>query len=173
LFIPGSPASRLAGAGDLTRLSAAHRRELDGALFPQHLSSSVFQIEVQADFSAAHALVIGGGLEPVHGHNWHITATLRGARLDDDGLLVDFHMVERHLRDIAAAFHNGNLNDQRPFRGGEPGALNPSAENVARHIAEELSGRIAGKLPPGIALVSVRITEAPGCAATYYPADKP
>jgi 6-pyruvoyltetrahydropterin/6-carboxytetrahydropterin synthase len=126
----------------------------------------VYQIEVEAEFSAAHALVIAGRREPIHGHNWHVTAKVRGNELDADGLLVDFHMVERHLREIAAGFHNGNLNDSEPF--GKNGH-NPSAENVARHIADELQRRIAGGLPRGAQLVSVRITEAPGCAATFYP----
>lgn len=125
----------------------------------------MFTIAVQAGFSAAHAISIGGRLEPVHGHNWLITATLAGPALDGDGLLLDFHLVERHLREIAAAYHNGNLNDHEPFRAG----LNPTAENVARHFADELARRLDGKLPPESAITSIRITEAPGCAATYYP----
>jgi 6-pyruvoyltetrahydropterin/6-carboxytetrahydropterin synthase len=131
---------------------------------------SVYQIEVQAEFSAAHALVIAGKREPVHGHNWHITATVRGGALDGDGLLVDFHLVERTLREIAAAFHNGDLNEHVPFRSEGGAGVNPSAENVARHIADELSGRLTGRLPRGAQIVSVRLTEAPGCAATYFPA---
>lgn len=124
----------------------------------------MFEINVQAEFSAAHAIRIGGELEPVHGHNWHITASIAGDELDSDGLLVDFHLVERQLREIASFYHNGNLNDLEPF-----GTLNPSAENVARHIGEELWRRLAGRMPRGARLTSLRITEAPGCAAIYYP----
>lgn len=125
----------------------------------------MYQVAVHAEFSAAHAIVIRGETEPLHGHNWHITAIVEGPELDRDGLLVDFHLVEHHLRDIAAGFHNQNLNACRPFADG----LNPTAENIARYLAEELSGRMAGRLPRGASLHSIRITEAPGCAATYFP----
>lgn len=121
----------------------------------------MFEVSVETTFAAAHALLIAGRREPLHGHNWHITVTLAGPTLDADGLLLDFHAVERLLRDITAPFHNNNLNDIPPFTD-----LNPSAENVALHIARALSAGLRG----GSATVrSVRVTEAPGCAATYYP----
>ncbi len=124
----------------------------------------MFEISVETEFSAAHALLIDGRREPLHGHNWHVTATVAGPDLDRDGLLCDFHAVERALREITARFQNANLNDLPPFAAG----LNPSAENVARHIAERLAA-----LPVGARLESVRVTEARGCAATYRPAEQP
>jgi 6-pyruvoyltetrahydropterin/6-carboxytetrahydropterin synthase len=129
----------------------------------------MYEIAVQAEFSAAHAVAIGGRLEPVHGHNWLVTVVLAGPDLDADGLLVDFHLVERHLRQIAAELHNSSLNEHERFRGG----VNPTAEQVARSFADELAQRLAGRLPAGAAIRSVRITEAPGCAATYYPKTSP
>jgi hypothetical protein len=42
---------------------------------------------------------------------------------------------------------------------------NPTAELVARHVAEE----VAGALPAGVRLGSVSIGEAPGCEAIYRP----
>ncbi len=127
----------------------------------------MFEISVETDFAAAHAILIGGVREPVHGHNWHVTATLSGPRVDSEGLLCDFHLVESGLRDITGRWHNRNLNDAPPFGG--PAGINPSAENVARQIADELTRALAGRVPAGVRLSSVRITEAPGCAATYRP----
>jgi 6-pyruvoyltetrahydropterin/6-carboxytetrahydropterin synthase len=124
----------------------------------------IFEISVEAEFAAAHSLVIGGEREPVHGHNWHVTVTAAGPQLDADGLLCDFHLIERFLRELIAPMHNRNLNDLPAFA-----ALNPSAENVARHIADQLIAGLERKLAPRAAIASVRITEAPGCAATYYP----
>jgi 6-pyruvoyltetrahydropterin/6-carboxytetrahydropterin synthase len=129
----------------------------------------VFEISVQAEFAAAHALVIAGVREPVHGHNWHVTVTLEGSTLDQDGLLCDFHTVESSLRDLIGAFHNRNLNEVEPFRGG----VNPSAENVARYLAEELSTGLEPDLAPHARIVAVRVTEAPGCAATYRLPSRP
>jgi 6-pyruvoyltetrahydropterin/6-carboxytetrahydropterin synthase len=125
----------------------------------------VFEISVQTEFSAAHAILIAGQREPLHGHNWLVTVTLAGPRLGPDGLLCDFHLVETALRELAARFHNRALNDLPPFSG----HLNPTAENVARYIADELSRALNGRLPEGVRLASVRVTEAPGCAATYRP----
>lgn len=122
----------------------------------------MFEITVQAEFAAAHALVIAGVREPIHGHNWHVTVTVAGEKLDADGLLCDFHTVEDVLKQTIAPFHNANMNDTAPFD-----RLNPSAENVARHIAEALSAALNEALSPHAAIASVRVTEAPGCAATY------
>ena len=120
----------------------------------------MFQLRIEAVFSAAHAIAIRGARETLHGHDWRITAIVQAPRLDADGLVCDFHLVERDLRDIAARFHNRNLNDVAPFTD-----LNPTAEHVAMHLATEL----ARTLPSGVSLYSLTVTEAPGCAATYLP----
>jgi 6-pyruvoyltetrahydropterin/6-carboxytetrahydropterin synthase len=125
---------------------------------------SVFEISVQTEFCAAHALVIAGQKEPLHGHNWRVTATLAGEALDADGLLCDFHAVEAALAEVIAPFRNADLNRAPPFTD-----VNPSAENVAKHIGIALQVR----LKPGPARVSsVSVTEAPGCVATYRPPDR-
>ncbi|GJM20048.1 MAG: 6-carboxytetrahydropterin synthase QueD [Phycisphaeraceae bacterium] len=124
----------------------------------------MFEITVEADFSAAHALTVAGIKEPVHGHNWHVTVTLVGDELDDDGLLCDFHTVEGTLHAIVEVFNNQNINDHAAFR-----ENNPSAERVAEYIAGELDQRIAPTLAPHARLAAVTVTEAPRCTATYRP----
>lgn len=120
----------------------------------------MYELSVEAEFCAAHALLIGGRREPLHGHNWRVTVTVAGPALDADGLLVDFHAVERSLAGLLRPFRDRNLNEVEPFI-----AINPSAEHVARHIGAE----IARTLPPGVRLAGVRVTEAVGCAAVYRP----
>jgi 6-pyruvoyltetrahydropterin/6-carboxytetrahydropterin synthase len=124
----------------------------------------MYSLTIESVFAAAHSIAIRGDRESVHGHHWHITATIEGESLDSDGLLCDFHIVERALAEVASKFHNRNLNEIRPFD-----ILNPSAEMVARHIHEELSKRVGPTITPRARLASVRVTEAPGCAATYRP----
>jgi 6-pyruvoyltetrahydropterin/6-carboxytetrahydropterin synthase len=124
----------------------------------------MYSLTIESVFAAAHSIAIRGDREPVHGHHWHVTATIEGESLDSDGLLCDFHVVERALAEIASKFHNRNLNEIRPFD-----ILNPSAEMVARHIHEELSKRVGPTITPRARVASVRVTEAPGCAATYRP----
>ena len=124
------------------------------------ISSPMYVLTVESVFSAAHAIVIRGEREAVHGHDWRVTATIEGPELDGDGLLCDFHAAEGALREITGRFHNRSLNETAPFD-----AVNPTAENVARHIGETLASRLA--LPDGVRVAGVRVTEAVGCAAAW------
>jgi 6-pyruvoyltetrahydropterin/6-carboxytetrahydropterin synthase len=123
----------------------------------------VHTLTIHAVFSAAHAIVIRGIREPVHGHNWRVSAVVAGPALDQDGLLLDFHALERSLAAIIAPFHNNDLNRTPPFD-----RVNPTAEHVAKHIAESLAGRIDPEaVKRGVGVVSVSVTEAEGCVAKY------
>lgn len=122
----------------------------------------MFELTVEATFSAAHAILIGGEREPLHGHDWHVTACVAGDTLDAEGLLIDFHAFEESLAAILRPFRNANLNDTPPFD-----RTNPTAENVARHIARSLVERARMPSAGNTRVAWVRVTEAPGCAATY------
>lgn len=125
----------------------------------------MYEITVEREFCAAHAITIAGAREPLHGHNFHVTATIAGDTLDADGLLCDFHTVNALLKEICRPFVNANLNAVPPFD-----RVNPSAEHIARHIAEQLAERLDPALAPAARVASVRVTETTGCAATYRPA---
>ncbi len=124
----------------------------------------VFSITVETEFCAAHALSIAGARETLHGHNFHVWATMEGKTLDGDGLLCDFHTVQGTLREIIEPLTNRNLHDTQPFK-----ALNPTAENIARYIADALGSRLAA-MAGDARVASVRVSEAPGCVAAYTPA---
>lgn len=120
----------------------------------------MFELEVRRTFSAAHAITIRGEREAIHGHDWHVELVVSAATLDQDGLACDFHALESGLDDVLRPFSSRNLNETPPFD-----ALNPTAEAVAQHIAREMASRV----PSRVAIRSVRVTEAPGCAARYVP----
>jgi len=120
----------------------------------------MFELTVERVFSAAHAIRIGDHMEPVHGHNWTVRATVAGRQLDRDGLLVDFHAIERELERIISPFHNRSLNEIPPFD-----TLNPTAEHVAREVGQALARTLAA----GVTLTSLSVGEAPGCTATWRP----
>ncbi len=122
----------------------------------------MYTLEINHEFCAAHALTIAGVAEPLHGHNFHVTVTLTGETLDGDGLLCDFHTAHEHLVEVCQPFHNADLSVVRPFD-----SINPSAEHIARHIAEALADRLDPHLAPNARVASARVTESPGCAATY------
>lgn len=125
----------------------------------------MFRLTVESEFAAAHAIVLRGEREPVHGHNWRVTVTLGGESLDDEGLLCDFHALEVAVRTATERFHNRNLNEIEPFD-----RVNPTAELVAKHLAEAVAKGIPARdAARGVRVESVRVTEAPGCAAIYSP----
>jgi len=124
---------------------------------------AVYQITVESEFCASHALRLPDGSdEPLHGHNWRVAVTVGSADLDAMEAVMDFHDLERALAGVLGPWHNRHLNDAEPFSGGR---VNPTAERVAGWIAR----RIAEALPAGVAVESVTVTEAPRCRATYRP----
>jgi 6-pyruvoyltetrahydropterin/6-carboxytetrahydropterin synthase len=121
-----------------------------------------FQILAIAEFSASHQLKLyDGSLEPVHGHNWRVEVTIEAPKLDAIGVVMDFHELERRLRAITAPMHNRHLNELPAFN--PDTTLNPTAEHVALHIAQNL------KLPSQARLIGVAVWEAPGCCAIFRP----
>ena len=118
-----------------------------------------FEISTTRCFSAAHQLrLYDHSLEPVHGHNWRVRIVVSAADLDEIGVVMDFHELE-HLADkVIGPLHNRHLNDVSPFD-----RLNPSAENVARHIGRSL------RLPDRVKLQSVEVWETDENSATYRP----
>src|SRR5688500_7182707 len=104
-----------------------------------------FQITTTRHFSAAHQLrLYDRSLEPLHGHNWQVKVTVSAQKLDGIGVVMDFHDLERRLDKVIDPMHNRHLNELPAFK-----STNPSAENVAMHIAETLL------LPSGVQLQSV------------------
>ncbi|MSR68978.1 MAG: 6-carboxytetrahydropterin synthase [Phycisphaerales bacterium] len=120
----------------------------------------MFELEVRRTFSAAHSVKIRGEQEPLHGHDWQVDVVVRAADLDSEGMACDFHELERALDSVLRPFASRNLNETPPFD-----ARNPTAEAVAQYIAQEMNLC----LPARVAIQSVRVTEAPGCAARYVP----
>ncbi|HVP72206.1 MAG TPA: 6-carboxytetrahydropterin synthase [Phycisphaerales bacterium] len=123
----------------------------------------MFELSVEREFCAAHAIVINGRREPVHGHNWKVQVVVAGKTLDRNGLLCDFHVIERDIDAVIARFNNADLNATPPFD-----RINPTAERVAEHIGEE----VRRKLPARVKMRRTTVSEAPGCKASFVPNDK-
>ena len=109
----------------------------------------MFEITTCREFSASHQLrLYDGQLEPFHGHDWRVKVTVAAQRLDAIGVVMDFHALEKLLDGVVEPMHNRHLNDLSALAG-----MNPSAENVARHIAQSL------RLPAGVELRAVEVWE--------------
>ena len=121
-----------------------------------------YTVSVTTEFCAAHALMFRGVREPIHGHNFRVRVLIAGPSLDADGVLCDFHEVEKALDRIIAPWRNANLQDAVAFAG-----VNPSAEMIARVVGESLQNSLASVLPAHTRVASVSVTESPGCEATW------
>lgn len=121
----------------------------------------MYEISVSGRFVAEHQLPLaGGGYEVSHAHDWRVRAAFVGPNLDKHGMLMDFHEIQVRLNELLAIFYDRDLNRLPAFHD-----IPPSAENVARRIAEH----VGGLLPDGVRLRYVEVEEAPGCLARFYP----
>lgn len=123
----------------------------------------MFEVSVEQTFAAAHALRnYHGKCENLHGHNYRVRATFRGAELDGAGMLVDFVEIKRQMRAVTERLDHINLNETAPFD-----VINPSAENIARYVFEQMqAGMAAGR---GELLREVKVWETDIQYAAYRP----
>ena len=93
----------------------------------------MYEVRVEADFAAAHFLKdYHGKCENLHGHNYKVYAHVRGEKLDEGGMLLDFTELKAALRKVCGLLDHKNLNDFDYFK------QNPSAERIATYIAENI-----------------------------------
>ena len=122
----------------------------------------MFEVSVREHFDAAHFLRgYGAKCEGLHGHRYEVIVTVRALEVNDIGIACDFADVKGHMRDMLARFDHTCLNEVSPFD-----KMNPSAENIATTICEELQDR-------GLAICKVQVFESPDSCVTYVPRNLP
>ena len=123
----------------------------------------MFEITIEESFSSGHALRnYRGKCENVHGHNYRCQVTVEGPDLDEIGLLVDFVELKRVVHAVLDRMDHQWLNDFPPFT-----VLNPSAENMAKYIYDEVSAGLGVR--PGVRLGRVKLWETDTSSAIYRP----
>jgi 6-pyruvoyltetrahydropterin/6-carboxytetrahydropterin synthase len=119
----------------------------------------MFTVSVETHFRASHQLTLrDGSKEPLHHHNWLVTASLSSDKLDDMGFVMDFCRLKAAVDKAIAEFDNIPLDSIDYFR-----RNNSSAENVAKYIFDKLEP----ELPSGVKLRSIKVVEEPGCSAKF------
>jgi len=123
----------------------------------------MFELRVVTRFAAAHRLtMVGAKCENLHGHNWKIEVYVQGPSTDKGGVLVDFGVIKRHVRELMETLDHKFLNELEYFSEDTP----PSSENIARYLADTLAARMD---LPGIRVSRVTAWESDDASATYYP----
>jgi 6-pyruvoyltetrahydropterin/6-carboxytetrahydropterin synthase len=123
----------------------------------------MFEVSVEHTFAAGHALRnYRGKCENVHGHNYRVRVLVRGEQLDETGMLADFVVLKKLLREISEPLDHVFLNDLPPFD-----ELNPSAENMAWYIWDKMQQQL--KQPNPVEIAEVTVWETDIQSATYRP----
>jgi 6-pyruvoyltetrahydropterin/6-carboxytetrahydropterin synthase len=98
----------------------------------------MYELKVVTKFAAAHQLtMLGSKCENLHGHNWKIEVYVSGENTDGAGVLLDFGVIKKHVRDIMSMLDHKYLNEIDYFQKNQP-----SSENIAFFVATELQKRI-------------------------------
>lgn len=117
----------------------------------------MFEIRVEADFAAAHFLThYHGKCERLHGHNYKVYAHARAHTLDEGGMMLDFGILKKALREVCSKLDHRNLNDVAFFQ------ADPSAERIAVYIFNGIKDRL-----PDCPLYAVDVFETPTSRARY------
>jgi 6-pyruvoyltetrahydropterin/6-carboxytetrahydropterin synthase len=112
----------------------------------------MFELKIITHFSAAHQLkAFRGACESLHGHNWKVEVYVT----------IDFRILKKHVRNIMETLDHKFLNDLGPFKD-----TNPSSENIARYVAEQLSPLLQERQ---ITVSRITAWESDNACATYYP----
>jgi len=119
------------------------------------------EVMIEMGFSSAHFLRnYHGQCENLHGHNYRVEVYVRGQKLDDAGMLVDFKHLKDATRRVVNYLDHRNINELPPF----DGEMNPSAENLAEYFLREVAREVNNDR---VQVYKVRVWETDTCAATY------
>lgn len=124
----------------------------------------MYEVTIIKSFSAAHMLAaIGGKCEELHGHNFKVELTVAAQDLNAAGVLVDFRDVKQWLSEVLDSLDHKHLNELSFFT-----ETNPSSENIAKYICEEMKLKINSA---EVKVSRVKVWESGEAAATYIEND--
>jgi 6-pyruvoyltetrahydropterin/6-carboxytetrahydropterin synthase len=120
----------------------------------------MYELKVVTKFAAAHKLtMVGEKCENLHGHNWKIEVYVTGEQTDEAGVLMDFGIIKKRVREIMAMLDHKYLNELDYFQHSQP-----SSENIAYFVATQLQKRFDNQ-PASVSKVTA--WESDNASATY------
>ncbi len=100
--------------------------------------SSHYTLKVITDFAAAHTLRnYPGDCAKMHGHNWKVEVEVTATTLNEVGIGMDFKQIRKEAKEVCDHLDHEYLNELTPFD-----TINPTAENIAAYIYNQLSQRL-------------------------------
>jgi len=122
----------------------------------------MYKLNVTESFSAAHRLCgYQGACSNLHGHNWKVRVGVACHKLDEIGMAMDFGVIKVALKRVLDNFDHKYLNELEEFA-----QMNPTSENLSRHIFSLLSAEIDNET---CQVCEVEIWESEKSSVVYQP----
>lgn len=120
----------------------------------------MYEIKVKGSFSSAHNLrEYKGKCEAIHGHNWKVEVILESENLNSEGMVLDFKLAKKLLNQVLDKLDHKYINKIEPFN-----KVNPTSENIAKFIFQEMREKIGDDLK----VKKVTVWETENSSASYY-----
>jgi len=119
----------------------------------------MFELTVKGDIASAHFLPGYEGMcKDLHGHTWRVEVTIISETLDNIGMVADFKILKKQLKNVLDPIDHVCLNDLDYFK-----KINPTSENIAKYIYEHYREVIKP-----LELKNVRVWESETASVLYY-----
>lgn len=123
------------------------------------MGNEMFELSIKGDIASAHFLRgYEGKCKDLHGHTWQVEVTVISKELDSIGMVADFVVLKRQLKEFLSGLDHVCLNALPYFKG-----VNPSTENIAKYIYQNF----AAVIQP-LKLKRVQVWESETSCVVYY-----
>lgn len=120
----------------------------------------MFVLKIATDFASAHSLRdYPGDCARLHGHNWQVEVLVKSQVLNELGIAIDFREMKKQTKAVVKKLDHQYLNEIPPFD-----KLNPTAENLAKYLFEEIKRLINNE---NARVCEVIIWETPRASVSY------
>jgi len=119
----------------------------------------MFELSVKGNIASAHFLKgYEGKCKDLHGHTWRIEVVIASDQLNTIGMVADFAVLKKQLREFLMVIDHVCLNDLPYFK-----KANPTTENIAKYIYTHFSKTIAP-----LEIKTVQVWESDSASVVYY-----
>ena len=122
----------------------------------------MYYVSKRMEIAGAHRLnlLYDSKCKNLHGHNWIVTVYCKSKELNASGMIMDFTLIKKAIHD---KLDHQYINEVLPN-------INPTAENMARWILEEVNRVIGDTWDRPVKMArcyKVTVQESEGNIATY------